>query len=625
MASSDLLVLNTIQEGLNVRTVDVLRKLLALLPIREKLTRKADLVKAIAAYLLGSGLKKLWNDLDTLQQAAVAEAVYLTDGHYYPEQFQAKYSSYPDWSSRSSSYIYGYNKPAAKLDLFFHPTGTYSQSVLMPQDLQAKLKAFVPKPKTFTIKSTTEIPQTVQVAYHRIDYKNRRKVTVTEDVSVRYCPTEQLAQRDLVAVLRLIHLGKVSVSDKTFMPSKATLTAIAPLLQGGDYYSDADEPDDTYHDPIGEIKPFAWVMLLQAGGLASLVGKKLQLTKAGQKAMTDAAATTIKAVWKKWMKTTLLDELRRVDNIKGQTGKGKRGLTAVSGRRSQIVQGLLLCPVGEWVTVDDLKRYMIANNETFEVSRYPENLYILESGYGNLYNAGGRWSILQDTYMKCLLFEYAATLGLVDIAYMPPYDVPRDDFNDLWGTDDLSFLSRYDGLLSFRINSLGAFCLGLDAAYTAAPITTDSTLRVLPNLDIVMTGAPLGPAERLMMDTFTTQTSDAVWKLDRKVALKAAEAGHSLKEFLDFLTQASAEALPKTVQQFFKDCRDRSASLQDKGVARLIECTDATLAALIANDSRTKKYCQLAGDKHLVVPLEQETRFRNGLRKVGYTLPMAKG
>jgi hypothetical protein len=51
------------------------------------------------------------------------------------------------------------------------------------------------------------------------------------------CPTEQVAQQDLLAVLRLIHLGKVSVSDKTLMPSKATLNTIAPLLQGGDYYA----------------------------------------------------------------------------------------------------------------------------------------------------------------------------------------------------------------------------------------------------------------------------------------------------------------------------------------------------------------------------------------------------
>ena len=41
--------------------------------------------------------------------------------------------------------------------------------------------------------------------------------------------------------------------------------------------------------------------------------------------MSADPAKTIKAIWKKWIKTTLLDELRRTETIKGQTGKGKEG------------------------------------------------------------------------------------------------------------------------------------------------------------------------------------------------------------------------------------------------------------------------------------------------------------
>ncbi|MGF1520110.1 MAG: hypothetical protein ACFCVB_20235, partial [Nodosilinea sp.] len=462
MKTANPLFLKTVAEGLNIRTVDDLKKMLQLLPMPARPTRKAELVDAIADYLLGPGLKKLWQELDQLQQAAVAEAVYLTEGRHQAEQFQAKYGSLPQWRDRSS--MYSSRRPAAKLDLFFYPIGTYTAPNLLPEDLRLKLKTFVPEPKTLTLPSAEQPPQTFRVEHRYYDYQKRQSVETAEDVPVVCCPTEQAAQQDLLAVLRLIHLGKVSVSDKTLMPSKATLTTIAPLLQGGDYYSAADEPEShgfSSRDPIGAIKPFAWVMLVQGGGLASLDGKKLQLTKAGQKAMGVAPATTLQSIWKKWLKTTFLDELRRVEAIKGQTGKAKRSLTAVSGRRAQIVAALGQCPVGEWVNYDDLKRYMIASDQTFDVSRNPESLYISEAGYGNLYEAGGSWSILQDAYMKCFLFEYAATLGLLDVAYITPYDAPRDDFNDFWGTDDLSFLSRYDGLLSFRLNPLGAFCLGL--------------------------------------------------------------------------------------------------------------------------------------------------------------------
>jgi hypothetical protein len=310
MATSTPTYLKTVKEGLNFHTVDEIKKLLGLLPIQDKPTRKAELVDAVAHYLLGPGLKTQWQDLDELQQAAVAEALYLTSGHHEAEQFKAKYGALPQWHDRS--FMYSYNRPAAKLDLFFYPTGNYRASDLLPLDLQLQLKTFVPEPKALTLPSAEQPPQTFRVEHRYFDYEKRQSVETAEEVPVVWCPTEQVAQQDLLAVLRLIHLGKVSVSDKTLMPSKATLNTIAPLLQGGDYYSAADEPDSDYHDPIGTIKPFAWVMLVQGGGLASLDGKKLQLTKAGQKAMGAAPAKTIQSIWKKWLKTTFLDELRRV-------------------------------------------------------------------------------------------------------------------------------------------------------------------------------------------------------------------------------------------------------------------------------------------------------------------------
>jgi hypothetical protein len=623
MAASSFPLLRTVHEGLNFRTVDQLKKLLALLPTAEAPTRKADLISVVERQLQGPNLKKLWANLDKLQQAAVAEAVYSSEPHFRADQFAAKYGDLPEW--HSSNVFYRYNEPAAKLDLFFYSLSQYGDNTILPEDLRQALKAFVPEPPPLALASTDQLDETLKLVYRRFDYKARQRVEEERAVPLRFNLREQAAQQDLLAVLRLVHLGKVSVSDKTLMPSKITLQAIAPLLQTGDYYGDPDASDKTNPDDLGPMQPFAWVMLLQGGGLAKANGKKLELTKAGQKAMSAPPAKTLQAIWKKWQKTTVLDELRRVEAIKGQTGKAKRSLTAVSGRRLAIAQLVSQCPVGAWVTCGDLKRYMIASDQTFDVSRNPDTLSIDEYGYRYLFETGGAQRLLQEVYLKCLLFEYMATLGLLDIAYLAPDDVLPEDFDDDFFVAPSGFLSRYDGLHAIRLTPLGAYCLGLANDYIPAPITTDSTLRVLPNLDIVMTGAPLTPAEKLMMETFTESTSEAVWKLNREVALKAVEDGHPLSEFYTFLKEASADALPKTVEQFFRDCRDRSASLQDRGVARLIECQDATLAALIANDSRTKKYCQLAGDQYLVVPLDQETRFRSGLRKLGYSLPLSHG
>jgi hypothetical protein len=89
------------------------------------------------------------------------------------------------------------------------------------------------------------------------------------------------------------------------------------------------------------------------------------------------------------------------------------------------------CPLGRWVKVDDLFRFMIAAGFDFEVTRQPWDLYISDPHYGSLGHEGYHdWEILQGRYTLCLLFEYAATLGMIDVAYVHPAGV-RHDFRAL--------------------------------------------------------------------------------------------------------------------------------------------------------------------------------------------------
>ena len=180
--------------------------------------------------------------------------------------------------------------------------------------------------------------------------------------------TERAAQRELLSILRLADAGKIAVSDKTRRASAATIDAITAILEAGDYYPQAP-PTDKWHDSnTGPIRAFAWPLLIQAGGLAQLAGTRLQLTKAGRKALSEPAAGTIRTLWTKWLNTTILDELARIECVKGQTGKGKRGLIAVSERRATIADGLAECPPGGWVAVDEFYRYMQATGADLAVA-----------------------------------------------------------------------------------------------------------------------------------------------------------------------------------------------------------------------------------------------------------------
>jgi hypothetical protein len=112
--------------------------------------------------------------------------------------------------------------------------------------------------------------------------------------------------------------------------------------------------------------------------------------------------------------------------------------------------------------------------------------------------------------------------------------------------------------------------------------------------------------------------SDLVWRLDAGKLLAVIEEGRPVDEIREFLTARSGTAIPDTVSRLLDDVAERSTKVYDRGLARLVECADAALAALIANDTRTRKHCMRAGDRHLVVPSSSEAAFKRTLREVGY-------
>ncbi len=48
---------------------------------------------------------------------------------------------------------------------------------------------------------------------------------------------------------------------------------------------------------------------------------------------------------------------------------------------------------------------------------------------------------------------------------------------------------------------------------------------------------------------------------------------------------------------------------------------DPAVAAFITRDRNLGSLCHLIGDRHLVVPLDHERKFRKALLKLGYGIP----
>jgi hypothetical protein len=449
----------------------------------------------------------------------------------------------------------------------------------------------------------------VDLGVSPLDERNMNVLAPSDEHQVRL--TELEAGTNLRTVLELCAAGEVRCSDKTSRPSAVTIRTIGAHLAHGDFYTDES------------IAAFAWPLLVQAGGLAKLDGTRLQLTPEGRAALGKPSAETIRRLWQRWLTHAVIDEFSRIDEIKGQ--RIPNVLTAAKTRRQMIAKVLATCLPGQWLDVDTLFAVMRRGNMSPTIARNEMalwKLYLVDPQYGSLgYDGFNDWELLEGRYTLAVLFEYAGTLGLVDLDYVHPAGA-RKDFLDNWGADDLDALSRYDGLQAIRLTALGAYVLGLTGAYQPAnQDTTDAQpLKVLPNLDIVAIG-DVPAADQLLLSAYTKRTADRVWTASAASLLSAIDAGRGLGEFTSFLTQRTDHELPSTLASLVSDVARRAAQLTDLGHVRVIECADPALAALISHDRGLRSLCQPIGDRHIAVRPDQELKFRKALLKLGYVAP----
>ena len=588
-------------------------------------TRKNEMLDVLVQMLQEDNLPTALAGLTDLQKVAVAETTWSEDGFFHTQQFEAKHGRSP-WATAqkadgaATSYRTG-ERMLGWLDLLI-------PRQVMSHEVQGRLRAILPRPKAAQIRTIDPLPAHIVQTFSAWDPKINKNTKQTQEVPLVQREMEHSALREVRSVLRLVDAGKVSVSDKNRWPTSASLKHIAKVLEGDDYYpsqqDDAGAKEETKYPGTGEpgpIRAFAWPMILQAGKLAKADGSKLVLTKSGRAALTDPPHETIRSLWENWSFTDTLDELRRINVIRGQTGKGLRRLTDPGERRDAITETLAEVPVGQWISLDEFSRYMQAEGHTFEISSDLWSLYIGEQQYGSFgFRGYGGWNILQFRYVLCLLMEYAATLGMVDIAYIPPHGA-RTDFREQWGTDGMEYFSRYDGLFHLRLTGLGAHCLGSNESYSPPALPVRRVLSITPDLRIQATG-PLSTSDRLSLEILAIEQSDGAWLLDQAKIRSAIGQGRDIKELTGFLESSSQSPLPEPVTALFTDAHYFANVLSDVGVARLIRCSDTTLLSFIASSPAAGKLCHRAGADMLVVKSKDHAAFRRAVEKLGFHVPV---
>jgi hypothetical protein len=259
------------------------------------------------------------------------------------------------------------------------------------------------------------------------------------------------AREQLHAMLALVERGQVRCSATTKRPTAATMRLLAESLPGGDSY------------PGEHFSAFSWPLLLQAGGACGRGQAGTDCPGSGG-AQEGSGRGSAGVVGPLWVRGGVIDELSRLEAIKGQ--KRTNTLSSLKIRRSNAADVLAVLDPSAFTMIEPAFNALFPFGSGFSSvrgERATYKLYIAEPRYASLGYSHIEFARTVDMrYLMVLLFEYAATLGLVEVRYVDP-ELAMDDVEDLWGAHGFSRLSRYDGLRAVRLTELGVRVAGSSA------------------------------------------------------------------------------------------------------------------------------------------------------------------
>jgi hypothetical protein len=546
---------------------------------------------------------------DRLTLLALAEAVYST-GRLDQSRFYARYGEAFTFPSRSgwdlSSHLRGAGS-ATIADLFF-----FGYRPTIPHELRPVLRDLLPAPEPPSVDAFEDLAdaEAARLAEYNEEYRSELR-PATQAL------TEASALHDLAATLLLVDTGKLPVSEATSQPSAAAVRALRERYLLPEHQAEQDS-----FPPTDAIRTFGFAMILQTAGLAERRGGRLELTDAGSAALSDQTPALLKRCWEAWVGANQLDELSRIRGLKRQKARGHH-YTAPSSRKQAISRALAAVPPGAWITTTDFLDFVhVAHDFDVDMSDFSSlSVGWTDDSDAVAYLGSNAWDAVSGAYLRVILLEYAATLGLIDLALVPLEEAELD-FESDYGLSAAEY-SRYGGLVHFRVNALGRFILGQDQTYSGpAVLANQPVLKVLPSLDVVVAAREqVQPNDRAMLDRFLVRVSEDVYHLTKERLLQVAESGTNPRDVAEFLRRRAGPDLPQTATVFFSDVVRAATSVRTVGPAVLLECGDAHVAAVISHDSALKSLCLLAGERHLVVSEPNLAKFRRAIRRLGYVLP----
>jgi hypothetical protein len=576
-----------------------------------KLTRKMQRAEYIASCLQDpEKLRWLWEQMAPDEQRVVAVA-YHNGGHFDDMAYQAQYGNLPE---SLVSHNWYYTRDAHKhISLFL------SRSQILP-GLMPLLAGIVPPSERFQLTGLEEAP--AAMVY---DTEVAGKVEI---VAFNHADTEEAGWHDLLVFLQLINQGLITFSSSSSrLTPKSAQTLLRHLLDGDFEQSDTEpvKVDETIR--VYGLTIFA----LHAGLVSALGGGKL--TPKGQAFLTSQDPELLLEAFETWSSQGSFEELTRIQGLRGLRSKGIH-LTDPGERREKILEALSWCPTGVWIPLEEFYRAVKIWRFNFKLEEEGLNkLYVgsrrsYDGYYSSWASPDNMWLLTNGIYINVILWEYLATLGALDLLYIPAEEaqllttLDEDPwvFNEFYFDEDESF-SRYDGLCYFRINPLGAYLLGHTAEYQ--PPSHLSLEQAFFQVDAerqVKLLDPQRPIPMVMAQLIqvAVETAPGCYRLDQEKLLPALEQGLDIKVLIDFLHRHNQGTLPPEIDEWLQSIYQASRAFSIKSKALIIRASGKEVAEKVLADPELSRICTLLDGTTLVISASHESRFRNRLRQLGY-------
>lgn len=276
-------------------------------------------------------------------------------------------------------------------------------------------------------------------------------------------------------------------------------------------------------------------------------------------------------------------------------------------------------PKNEWVSVENLTAYAQIHDLKMQPAspgEYQSLAYEVPSQFGSHTNklnisSGNAYFFVERPALLSSFFLMAA-LGWLDIAYEAPKGTFAEDY-----------YSSYDGLKCVRLNDLGAYIFGRSPAGDYTPKVNKATQElVFDDQSLLIFCDPENAVAETVLANYAERVSSTRFRVTADTFLKDCKSRSQLMSKITLFQKSVAPNLPKNWHSFFDDLLVKAEPL--RAVSDLlvfqIPSNNQVLIKLMAQDPVLKTLVIKAEGFRVLVAQNQQAKFKNRLRELGYLM-----